>query len=131
MTAMYFFIYFLFYQQLIYALKQPSIPVPGKYQIVPTDKTGICQYNHWMSSSTYSTGIDYRFPHDENDSYVSARFAELFKKKDILDYLQNERESTINKHLLLEEYNKNYTDSNYDANVFAGDLMADWEANIE
>lgn len=133
MRSMYFFMSFLFFQQMIYALKSPNVPVLGKYQILPTDMTGTCSFEYLMNSATYidMSGIDHRFPYIENDTSIVGHFAALFKKKKILEYLQNENESMINKQLTWDEYTKNYTDSNYAMNVFAGGLMVDWDADIE
>ena len=130
---MYFFIPILICQQIIYAIGLNMNPVPGKYQITRDDMSGICKYNDWLYSTTYidMSGLDHRYPYIENDTAVVGIFAELFQKKNTLDYLQNEHESGINKELLLEEYNKNYSNSNYNVNIFAGVLIDEWEANIE
>ena len=130
---MYFFIPILICQQIIYAIGLNMNPVHGKYQITRDDMSGICKYNDWLYSTTYidMSGLDHRYPYIENDTAVVGIFAELFQKKNTLDYLQNEHESGINKELLLEEYNKNYSNSNYNVNIFAGGLIDEWEANIE
>ena len=76
------------------------------------------------------TGMDHRYSYIENTSDFVPYFAKLIHKHNILRVLQNENESLLNKHLLVEEYNNNESDSNYGINIFAGGLMMDWEANI-
>jgi hypothetical protein len=133
MTNMYFFIPILICQQIMYALGLNMNMTPGKYKISQDDMTGICKYNDWLDSTTYNdmSGIDHRYPYIENDTSPVGHFATLFKKKNILECLQNEKDSIINKQLIWEEYTKNYTDSQYTFNMFAGGLMVDWEENIE
>ena len=133
MTMMYFFTFILMLQHIIYAVGMKYVSVPGKYQVLPVDPSGICVFNYLMAESTYMdlSGIDHRYPYIENDTSVIVNFVELLKKKKILEQLQNDNNSMINKELLLEDYNKNYTDINYGINIFAGGLLDDWEAHME
>jgi hypothetical protein len=133
MTMMYFFTFILMLQQMVYAVGMRYVSVPGKYQVLPIDPNGMCIFNYLMAESTYIdlSGIDHRYPYIENDTSVMVNFAMLLKKKKILEQLQNENDSMINKELLLEDYNKNYTDINYGINMFAGGLIDDWEARME
>lgn len=130
---MYFFIPMLICQQIMYALGLNMNMAPGKYQLSSDDTTGICKQNDWLYSTTYidMSGIDHRYPYIENDTSLVGNFATLFKKNKLLKSLQNENDSMINKELIWEEHTKNYTDSQYTFNVFAGGLMIDWEENIE
>lgn len=130
---MYFFTVILMLQQMVYAVGMRYVSVPGKYQVLPIDPNGMCIFNYLMAESTYIdlSGIDHRYPYIENDTSVMVNFAMLLKKKKILEQLQNENDSMINKELLLEDYNKNYTDINYGINMFAGGLIDDWEARME
>jgi len=129
---MYFFTLILFFTQVYYGNALKYIYSPGKYQTINSEMTGTCNYDYLMSSATYidMTGIDHRYPYIENTSDFVPYFAKLIHKQNILRTIKNENESLLNKHLLVEEYNNNESDSDYGINLFAGGLMVDWEANV-
>lgn len=132
MTPMYFFTLILFFIQMCYGKAFKYIYSPGKYQLINPEIAGTCNYDYLMSSATYidMTGIDHRYPYIENTSDFVPYFAKLMHKQNILRTIKNENESLINKHLLVEEYTNNESDSDYGMNIFAGGLMMDWEANV-
>lgn len=133
MTPMNFFLMTLFLCHLSNTMALNNVYVAGKYQSIPVDITGICSYDGLMASATYinMVGIDHRYPYIENTTEFIPRFLEILKKQQLLLQLQNKNDSLINKHMLLDEYNKTFSESNYDYNILAGGLMMDWEAIVE
>jgi hypothetical protein len=50
-----------------------------------------------------------------------------FYKLRLLKYLENEKISIIDKVKLVEDYEKNTSESKYKANLFSGGLLKDWD----
>lgn len=71
-------------------------------------------------------GIDGRFAleeNKENDNYLTNKIMINFKKKETLEFLENNKISMVTKLDFIEESNKNKNHSKYMSNFFAGGLM--------
>ena len=132
MTSMYFFLIIFIFGHLSNGVALKNVYVVGKYQSIPVDMTGMCNYDYLTDSVTYINmdGHDNRYPYIENTTGFIPMFAEILKKQQLLLQLQNNN-SIINKDILLGEYNQNFSESHYGFDIFAGGLMMDWEAIIE
>ena len=133
MTPMYFFLIISVLCNLYNGVALNEVFGRGKYQSISVDMTSMGKYDSLMNSATYINrdGIDHRYPYIENTTEFIPIFAESLKKKRLLEQLRNDNDSMINKQLVLDEYNKNYTDYEYGYNVVVGGLFMDWEAIIE
>lgn len=71
-------------------------------------------------------GIDGRFALEENkerENYLTNTIMINLKKKETLEFLENEKISTITKLNVIEEIKQNKNHSKYMSNFFAGGLM--------
>ena len=102
-----------------------------------TRKTNIINvdmnYAEYFTKTTdYSSGFDMRFKHDsivsEQEKKELEKISINFKKQNLLFLLENTDISIFEKNDLIEKYN--ILNENYDANVFNGGLLNDWEFNI-